>query len=294
MTNELSATVKINLETCMSEIDLKLQELSEVLRSSSPIAQVYVLPLITKEDENEDNKSIPVKTVTGDRAVDLAIQAYNKFIIDDNVSLKCVYRLPGFIQVKSNHELILSIVDSINSLKADFKEQVIEAGPRMVRFRLVHELFPYTNTKQIYRRINTHKGADIRMVKFIWARKHSIIKITKLDVLNLLDEQISERSQDAPWVKTVNEDINKIKRLPDDIDLRIKRSIKEHPMIIINNDTQLQCALPLIVFQDMTFRVRELHDYDPSESRSKRSDVLISKDPIIKRMHLFELFKTDT
>ncbi|NRB78409.1 MAG: hypothetical protein HRU38_07035 [Saccharospirillaceae bacterium] len=294
MLNELSASVKIDLETCMGEIDLKLQELSKVLRASKPTAQVYVLPLITKEDENEDNKTIAVKSVTGERAVDLAIQAYKKFIIDDNVSLKCVYRLPGFIQVKTNHELILSIVDRINSLKADFKDQVIKAGPRMVRFRLVHELFPYTNTKQIYRRINTHKDLDIHKVKFIWARKHSVKKITKIEVLTLLDEQIRERLQDETWVKNVNADIDKIKRLPDDIVLRIKRSIKEHPMIIINNDIQLQCALPLIVLQDMPFRVRELHNYDPSDSRSERSDVIISTEPIIKRMYLFDLIKTDT
>ena len=94
------------------------------------------------------------------------------------------------------------------------------------------------------------------------------------------------------WNSLIDREVNDVRRVPADVELRIRRPVKTHPMInLLWSDReprkqQLKASLPLLVCSDKPINVSPLCNY-PTNGRKPRSDRKIGAVPLIERMHLY-------
>ena len=283
-----------------SALEQAVQHLNDWLRQQAALDQVKVrcfsLPAVAMGDEHEPVTQIEVDPLSGDEALNAALNGYQQWFIQPQHSAKASFRLPGYLLLPAQLKPELAhYIDQINALKSQFKAEVQAAGHRDHKFALVHNTLPGLITLQVYRHLVLLPHAAARL-GFTWANKQIIQKIDK----DALVAQLMKARQTPPpltdaltWQQCVDREIYDVKRLPAKTELRLRRPVKTHPMVNVRwqeemtpRQQQVKAHLPLLLCQDEAPAITELSDYPPAQVRARRA-ASISDEPLIPRLHIY-------
>lgn len=246
------------LENQIAEFSLQLSQITDFT------AVVFRLPDILKGDENKEINQIQVEKITGLSAMKLITDHYNLLFIQDkseSTSNKSAIRLPGAVCVSTPYPVyrkLQSQLDEINQLKKQIKQIVTQKSgiDESQRFEFVHDSLHGLLTLNTYRSLTYL--VDVDTVRFGWANKKVINKVTKEQVLNKLQDSLeSNRSplgmSREHWQSQIEQEILLISKLNDDVVLKTQRPVKVQPIARVwdsvqQKQTQLACANPLIIF----------------------------------------------
>lgn len=246
------------LENQIAEFSLQLSQITDFT------AVVFRLPDILKGDENKEINQIQVEKITGLSAMKLITDHYNLLFIKDkseSTSNKSAIRLPGAVCVSTPYPVyrkLQSQLDEINQLKKQIKQIVTQKSgiDESQRFEFVHDSLHGLLTLNTYRSLTYL--VDVDTVRFGWANKKVINKVTKEQVLNKLQDSLeSNRSplgmSREHWQSQIEQEILLISKLNDDVVLKTQRPVKVQPIARVwdsvqQKQTQLACANPLIIF----------------------------------------------
>lgn len=254
--------IKQNLVDSFALLEDQITEFSQILRLQSQItAKVFRLPEVMKGDENSDISTITVDTLTGQSALNEAIQLIQLLFIhhkSELISNKSAIRLPGAICIQTTqnqYQKIQHLIDKINTLKTTIKKNVTQIDEAQ-RFEFIRESLHGLLTLNTYRTLTSL--VDIDTVRFGWANKKVINKVTKEEILNKL--QANLESGRGPinipknqWLAQLIHEISMINSLPHNSILKTQRPVKVQPIARIwdkekQKQTQFSCATPLFIF----------------------------------------------
>jgi len=258
-------------------------------------AQVYELPEIAPGEEHLPISSIPVTPIDGKMAHQTAIRAFGRFYGHAGAATKTPYRLPGVLQYQGNGEAVAAQVEHLNCLKDQFKSCVQSLGNRTQKFETLHTLFPMLITLQVYRHIKciTQRPATVR---FIWAHKSVVSKVTREQIIDLLTQQQQQPPQhlinSEAWQRNLTREISEVMRLAPDIKLRLRRDIKVQPLVNLqypNNQQPLTAPLPIIIIDanPAPVVVGPLADYDSERPRHRPQPRMTDPQPLLARIGLY-------
>ena len=253
---------KYDLIQNFDALESNIAELSHLLLTSSRfISCVFRLPDVLKGNENDEIAYIHVEKLTGTEALIEIKKHINLLFIQDkldSISNKSAVRLPGVICIQTDfkqYQQFQIIIDTINTLKAQIKQTVtqIEASHR---FEFIRDSLHGLLTLNTYRMLTSL--SDVDTIRFGWANKKVINKVTHEEILNRL--QASLESLRPPinlskeqWEGQIMQEIAMIKALPYEAILKIQRPVKVQPIARVwdkeqQKQTQFACATPLFVF----------------------------------------------
>ncbi|MCC8367786.1 DNA replication terminus site-binding protein [Xenorhabdus sp. PB61.4] len=297
-----------SLTSCFKKQEKKLAELAELLMKYPLIdAQVFQLPQIEKGDEHEQITEIEVSPLQGEDALNLGLRFYQKLFIHHNhpnISSKAASRLPGalcFSVSQQQYKAAMSIIDDVNELKTELENIVTkESGvSKEQRFEFVHDHLRGLITLNAYRTITPLVDPDT--INFGWANKNIINKVTKQQILERLEKSYNSGRAVPPyssdqWTALVALEITDIKKLPDDVVLKIKRPVKVQPIARvwyseIQKQVQYACPLPIIAFytkeSGVTPKVGSLPNYNANTIKYRHKPKAKPLELIIPRLHLY-------
>lgn len=293
-------TLAARLTQTFIELELALAELSQLVTdtaSTTPVqAGCFSLPPVALGDEHDPVSHISVTRLDGEDAITAALTGFRQCFIQPNSSAKASFRLPGYLVLPAAIKPELhALIERINGLKTQFKAQVQEAGNRDQKFALVHNTLPGLITLQVYRHLVLLPHAVSRL-GFTWANKQIIQKIDK----DALVQQLTEARLSPPpltdaqtWLQCVDREIYDVKRLPADVELRLRRPVKTHPMANVRwreeltpRQQQVKAHLPLLLCQDDLPAITALGNYPPEKIRKRRA-AAITDEPLIPRLHIY-------
>ncbi len=272
------------------------QRVTELANSTDILAGCFSLPAVATGDEHDPVSHISVSPLEGDEAITAALNGFRQWFIQPNCSAKASFRLPGYLVLPASTQPELrALIERINNLKSQFKAQVQEAGSRDQKFALVHDTLPGLITLQVYRHLVLLPHAVSRL-GFTWANKQIIQKIDK-DALvqQLTDARLSPPPLTDPqtWLQCVDREIYDVKRLPANVELRLRRPVKTHPMVNVRwqeeltpRQQQVKAHLPLLLCQDELPAITPLGNYPPEKVRKRRA-AAITDEPLIPRLHIY-------
>ncbi|MBP6083714.1 MAG: DNA replication terminus site-binding protein [Providencia sp.] len=254
--------VKQNLIDSFILLEGQLIEFRQILKLQSSItAKVFRLPEVMKGDENSEVSTIIVDTLTGQSALNEAIQLIQLLFIhhkSESVSNKSAIRLPGAICIKITQNQYLKIqllIDKINTLKTTIKKNVTQIDEAQ-RFEFIRESLHGLLTLNTYRTLTSL--VDIDTVRFGWANKKVINKVTKEDILNKLQANLESgrgpiNIPKKQWLDQLMHEISMINSLPHNAVLKTQRPVKVQPIARVwdkekQKQTQFACATPLFIF----------------------------------------------
>lgn len=280
----------------METLEAALARLANLLGQLDPLeAHVYPLPAVPMGEEHDPIETIEVGYLSGEAAMAATLAAYRDHCARPGCSTKATLRLPGWLRFPAaSAPLLRPLLDEINGHKLAFKAMVQEAGGRDEKFELVHQALPGVITLQVYRKLTLLEG-ELHSLGFTWADKQSISRLTREQVLEMLERSrryIPAPSDNEEWSKMVDQEVYDIRRLPADVELRIRRPVKTHPMINLlwqdrePRKQQLKASLPLLLCSDTQPSVTHLGHYPP-KLRQARRDRKIGGEAIIERLHLY-------
>ncbi|MBD2821235.1 DNA replication terminus site-binding protein [Xenorhabdus sp. 42] len=303
-----------SLTACFKKQEEKLSELIELLKSYSLIdAKVFELPKIEKGEEHEQITEITVNPIQGVEALNLGLRFYQKLFIhhnNPNISSKAASRLPGAICFSVSHQQYkdaMRLIDEVNQLKNELETIVTkESGvSKEQRFEFVHDHLRGLITLNAYRTITPLLNPD--SINFGWANKNIINKVTKQQILERLEKSYSAGRAVPPyssdqWAALVALEITDIKKLPDDVVLKIKRPVKVQPITRvwyseIQKQVQYACPLPVIVFytediytefNDAKPKIGMLLNYNVNAIKHRYKPKAKPLELIIPRLHLYK------
>lgn len=283
-----------------TELELAMAELTQLVSETANTTLVqagcFSLPAVATGDEHDPVSHINVSRQDGDEAITAALNGFQQWFIQPNCSAKASFRLPGYLILPAALKRDLhALVERINGLKTRFKAQVQEAGSRDQKFALVHDTLPGLITLQVYRHLVLLPHAVSRL-GFTWANKQIIQKIDKDTLIQQLhDARLSPPAlTDAQtWLQCVDREIYDVKRLPANVELRLRRPVKTHPMANVRwqeeispRQQQVKAHLPLLLCQDDQPAITPLGNYPPDKKRKRRAAV-ITGEPLIPRLHIY-------
>ncbi|MDF4421705.1 DNA replication terminus site-binding protein [Vibrio parahaemolyticus] len=292
-TTKTEPKIESELRYQMNKIDELFKDLGELIHSSELVsAQVFQLPPVAIGEEHNKVSEISVSAVTGETAFFKAMNAFRKVYAEDGMSMKSVFRLPGYIQIDADRSKVKALVSAINHEKDQFKELVKQIEGAKKKHDIVHGLFPGLITKQLYRRLHA-VNSDISQLGFCWAQRFVTTKTTREEVIAKIKGQIKNpplNTDPDDWETFLNREITDIQRLSASIELRHKRPAKVNAVVNLDCDEapQLSAHLPLIIVQKNPICVSPLLDFNAAFRRCVRSDSVIGGKPIIGRLHLYE------
>lgn len=165
------------LRLYMTDIESSLSELCQLVRHHAIAEQaiMFSLPAISKKDEAlliaDDYETIPVTTLVGQAAIELAIKALKDMYVTDNaMSRRFVQKYPGLIPLSCSWETLAPVIDRVNLAKQNFRGEVQKYEDAEAKFFEVHDRFNYLITTMAYRGINAFEG-DYKGFYFNWSRR---------------------------------------------------------------------------------------------------------------------------
>ena len=253
---------KLNLTECFNRLEKQINELSHLLLTQSKFtANVFRLPEILKGDETNEISSIYVEKITGKEALNDVVQLINLLFIhkkSELVSNKSAIRLPGVVCVETSpadYQQFETLITQINSLKSEIKKIVTDVD-ELQRFEFIRESLHGLLTLNTYRTLTLL--SDVDTIRFGWANKKVINKITKEEILNRLQDSFENGRgprdiSKEQWQAQLTNEIALIHSLPHDAILKTQRPVKVQPIARVWNkeqqkQTQFACAMPLFVF----------------------------------------------
>ncbi|MFI8416375.1 DNA replication terminus site-binding protein [Serratia sp. NPDC078593] len=297
------------MNSCFTQLETALAELhQQILPLRLLAARVFSLPEVEKGTEHRAIEQISVTQHLGQAARDIALEHYQRLFIHhnkQNVSSKAAVRLPGVICLagdSSQCQVLQQQVMQINQLKAELERIItVESGlaPEQ-RFDFVHTHLHGLITLSAYRSITLLTDPD--SVRFGWANKHIIKKVTRDDILQQLEKSLKSGRSVPPynreqWAERVSKEIDDVSRVPHDAVLKIKRPVKVQPIARVwyqqqQKQVQHPCPLPLIALCQVETgakvpKIGELLDYDSSAIKHKYKPQAAPLRLLVKRLHLY-------
>ncbi|WP_086110432.1 DNA replication terminus site-binding protein [Xenorhabdus vietnamensis] len=297
-----------SLTNCFKKQEEKLAELVRLLTDYNLIdARAFELPKIEKGAEHEQVTEIIVNPLSGKEALNIGLHFYQKLFIhhnNPNISSKAASRLPGALCFTVNHQQhkeAMEIIDEVNQLKIELENIVTkESGvSKEQRFEFVHEHLRGLITLNAYRTITPLLNPD--SINFGWANKNIINKLTKQQVLESLEKSHNAGRAVPPysseqWTALVALEITDIKKLPDDVVLKIKRPVKVQPITRvwyseIQKQVQYACPIPVIVFctedKKIEPKLGTLSNYNANAIKHRHKPKAKPLELVIPRLHLY-------
>ncbi|QTL38251.1 DNA replication terminus site-binding protein [Xenorhabdus budapestensis] len=297
-----------SLTSCFKKQEEKLAELIELLMKYPLIdARVFQLPQIEKGEEHEQITEINVNPLQGNEALSLGLSFYQKLFIHHNhpnISSKAASRLPGALCFSVSHQqykTAMDVIKEVNQLKAELENIVTkESGvSKEQRFEFVHDHLRGLITLNAYRTITPLVNPNT--INFGWANKNIINKVTKQQVLERLEKSYNAGKAVPPyssdqWAALVALEITDIKKLPDDVVLKIKRPVKVQPIARvwyseIQKQVQYACPLPIIAFytedSEIKPKVGTLSNYNANAIKYRHKPKAKPLELVIPRLHLY-------
>ncbi|WFQ80587.1 DNA replication terminus site-binding protein [Xenorhabdus sp. SF857] len=298
-----------SLTTCFKKQEEKLSELMELLMCYRLLdARVFELPKIEKGEEHEQITEIMVNQLQGNEALNVGLHFYQKLFIhhnNPNISSKAASRLPGALCFAVNHQQYkeaMEVINEVNQLKIELENIVTkESGiSKEQRFEFVHNHLRGLITLNAYRTITPLLNPD--SINFGWANKNIINKITKQQILERLEKSYNAGRTVPPyssdqWATLVALEITDIKKLPDDVVLKIKRPVKVQPITRvwyseIQKQVQYACPVPVIVFYtedgEIKPKIGTLSNYNANAIKHKYKPKAKPLELVIPRLHLYK------
>ncbi|OSM99613.1 MULTISPECIES: DNA replication terminus site-binding protein [Lonsdalea] len=291
------------------ELEKELRQMQQQFSQLDLVAaRVFTLPEIEKGCEHDPIMQIAVTPSEGEAARDLALQHFQRLFIHhyaENISSKAAIRLPGALCFSVDETQILEAeqrIVHINTLKKTLEYIItVESGlePEQ-RFDFVHTHLRGLITLSAYRTIPMI--VNPASVRFGWANKNIIKKVTRDDVLKKLEKSLQAGRSLAPygkeqWALLMEQEIFDVKRLPEQALLKIKRPVKVQPIARVwyqeqQKQVQYPCPSPLIVLCRLSNGASapvlgELNDYDAGSIKHKHKPKAHPLRLLIPRLHLY-------
>jgi len=295
------------LHRCVAQLEAELTGLEQqILDLRLLTARVFELPAVEKGQEHEPLTQIAVEQRVGQAALQRALAHYGRLFMQhqsEKLSTKAAVRLPGAICLEADSEraaLLHQRVEGINLLKKQLEKIItVDSGlPSEERFEFVHTHQRGLITLNAYRSLTLLDAPD--SVRFGWANKHIIKKVSHEEILEKLQKSLNAGRAVAPWsreqwAEKVAEEMERVRSLPADALLKIKRPVKVQPIARVwNSDrqkqTQLACPSPLIVLCANAAAVPvlgELLNYDADNVQHRHKPLAQPLYSLIPRLHLY-------
>lgn len=269
-------------------------------------ARIFTLPAVEKGKEHDPITQITVTPLQGEAAREAGLAHFQRLFIHhyaETISSKTAIRLPGalcFHVTDAEYDQAQRLIDSINAHKATLEHLITRASGLTTeqRFEFVHAHLPGLITLSAYRSITLLNEPDT--VRFGWANKHVIKTLTREEVLEKLEKSLQAARGIAAidkedWRARVTQEMIDVKRLPQDVVLKIKRPVKVQPIARVwYQDAQKQvqhpCPSPLLVLCRSPERqpvIGELNNYDAASLQPKYKPQAKPLRLLIPRLHLY-------
>ncbi|ADP12551.1 DNA replication terminus site-binding protein [Erwinia sp. Ejp617] len=295
------------LHLCVAQLEQELNALQQqMLNLRLLAARVFELPGVEKGKEHDPLMQIAVTQLTGQPALLRALSHYGRLFMQhqsEKLSTKAAVRLPGAICLEAGNAqsaLLRQQTVAINQLKQRLEQLItVESGlPSEERFEFVHTHLRGLITLNAYRTIVLVDDAD--SVRFGWANKHIIKKVSVEEMLEKLQKSQQSGRAVAPWTREqwaerVADEIATLKSLPRGAALKIKRPVKVQPVARIwhaqqQKQIQLACPSPLLVIcpdANSVPKLGELGHYDAGKVTHRYKPDAQPLHLIIPRLHLY-------
>ena len=291
-------TTRIELNECMESIELVKGEILAVLNSAEVFDwDLYRLPEIKKEEEGEHPTLISVVQDNSEQALQEIKNAIFSFYGDDKLSTKEAQRKPGFIHImmtESEYVELKAKVTLINTLKSQFKTFALQIKDYNLRFEILHSMFSYLITLNVYRQIHLFK--EPKAISFFWVNKENNRKCDVKTLLKRLDNSKQRKHLDIEhWSEMVEREIIDIKKISDPKRLRFIRPIKTQPVFQVKYDDTYPASIPAIIVtiknentNAINTEITPLKNYDiNSQKQSGRKRQ--KRKLIVERLNLYEV-----
>ncbi|UYP71813.1 DNA replication terminus site-binding protein [Pantoea dispersa] len=296
-----------DLHECVNTLERELTALrASVEQQPLLLARVFSLPEIEKGKEHDEINRIAVTQHLGKRAREMALAHYCRLFMQhqsEKLSTKAAVRLPGALCIEADEAASLRLeqqVTTINTLKQRLEQLItVDSGlPSEARFEFVHQHLRGLITLNAYRSVTLLQAPDT--LRFGWANKNIIKKVTREAIVGQLERSLKANRAQAPWTREqwaekVQQELERVRSLPDGAQLKIKRPVKVQPIARLwraseKKQLQLACPSPLLVLcRDRTQvpTLGELLDYDAENIAHRYKPLAQPLHLIIPRLHLW-------
>ncbi|MHB2055499.1 DNA replication terminus site-binding protein [Pantoea dispersa] len=296
-----------DLHECVNTLERELTALrASVEQQPLLLARVFSLPEIEKGKEHDEINRIAVTQHLGKRAREMALAHYCRLFMQhqsEKLSTKAAVRLPGALCIEADEAASQGLeqqVTTINTLKQRLEQLItVDSGlPSEARFEFVHQHLRGLITLNAYRSVTLLQAPDT--LRFGWANKNIIKKVTREAIVGQLERSLKANRAQAPWTREqwaekVQQELERVRSLPDGAQLKIKRPVKVQPIARLwraseKKQLQLACPSPLLVLcRDRTQvpTLGELLDYDAENITHRYKPLAQPLHLIIPRLHLW-------
>ncbi len=296
------------MTSCFNAIESQLLLLKQQLSQRELLgARLFQLPEIEKGKEHDPLETIEVNEVNGDEALALGLQHLQRLFIHHNalhVSSKAAVRLPGalcFAVDDDEFSGLFTLISNINQLKAELERIItVESGlSSEQRFDFVHTHLHGLITLNAYRAICVLDNPA--SIHFGWANKNIVKKVSREEILQQLEKSRNAGRAVPPysreeWAAWVSQEIDDVRRLPEQATLKIKRPVKVQPIARVwypeqQKQVQHPCPLPLISLSLRRLggmpKLGALTDYDARQIKHRHKPAAQPLRLVVKRLHLY-------
>ncbi|WP_440056376.1 DNA replication terminus site-binding protein (plasmid) [Pseudoalteromonas sp. T1lg65] len=270
-------SIRSTFDLMYEQINLLVDDIkkSDVINST-----FFELPKISKSDEHKAPKSIEVKKITGQKAIDKCCEAYLDMFLNNKQSGKVAQRYPGLLLINDNGEQIQKRLQAVNKAKLDFKNLILEIGNSDARFEAVHNAIPNLITLAAYRKIHSESDSPYS-VRFTWMKKHATQTLSKEAAMQMLNRSSSYSNprmiDQSKWLALVENEKYRLSSLKENSRLRIRRPTRVTPEVNIRYTAQnryhVSAALPFILLNpNSEIKLGDLSNYNSETTDPRKRD----------------------
>lgn len=289
-------TTRDELEQCMANIESTKSDILEILNFADVFDwELYRLPEIQKGDEGEYPTFIPVVQDNSEQALQEIKNSIFSFYGDGKLSTKEAQRKPGFIHImmtESEYVDLKNKVDNINTLKKKFKAFALQIKDYNLRFEILHDMFSFLVTLNVYRQIHLFKEPGA--ISFFWVNKENNRKCDKAELLARLKNSKKRKHLDCEhWSEMIEAEMRDIRKVKNPEMLRFIRPIKTQPVFQVQYDDAYPASIPVIIVtiksaNAITAKITPLDDYDAKKQKQSGRKPK-SRKLIIERLNLYKV-----
>jgi DNA replication terminus site-binding protein len=256
----------------------------------------FSLPNLSKEDLGDEPNKILVETLTGQHALNMAIEHLSQHELKESVPGIFAPRLPGTIVLNVEEAIacdIKSRINDINALKVKFAISIKRLSPSTdVRFEIVKEVLPNLIKKTAVRKILL-APEQCHRIGFTWKRFYSVRKKTPEEWDKYLENAIVTGKHKGPeWEQAIEMERQVLRNNNDASVFISRRPIRITPAMNLNvtmnngktKATTVVAHSPLWVINQAP-SIRGLKTFDANGPKRKINER--NEELLIPRLHLY-------
>jgi hypothetical protein len=185
------------LKMLMANLEGLLDALADLLNTDESLTFVgYETSQVQKVDEDQvlanGQKVIEVATLDQWQHRSTVLGYYKRFYLTDGCSSRFVSRMPGLIVSSLPADVVINLIDQINTKKDEIKAVVQHQRNHQQRHTFIHQVFPQVMTEQLYRRIS-YSQRQVKSVWFSWCKSRQVnYTYTPEAAIKYLAEQVKK------------------------------------------------------------------------------------------------------